>query len=355
MTTLTTLDSYRLLGRSGLRVSPLCLGTMTFGTEWGWGAQYEASKQIFDLYVSRGGNFIDTANYYTKGTSETWLGDFIATDRARLVVATKYTLHMRPGDPNSGGNHRKNMMESVEASLRRLKTDYIDLYWIHMWDYTTPIEEVLRAFDDLVRQGKILYAGVSDTPAWKIAQANTIAKLRGWTPFIAAQMEYSLVQRDLERDILPMSRELGLGNCPWSPLGSGVLAGKYTREDLKQQEAGEKPTHGGEARGARLSPKKLDVAEVVVAIAKEIAKSPSQVALNWLMQQPGVTSPILGARKVEQLEDNLGCLDFELEEEQMTRLNEVSKIELGFPHDFLFGEPVKNHVFGGAKVERRVP
>src|SRR5919199_5407511 len=226
---LTELNHYRLLGRSRLRVSPLCLGTMTFGTEAGWGADKQESQKVFDLYVDRGGNFIDTADAYTSGTSETYLGEFIQSRREQLVLATKYTCNTRQGDPNAGGNHRKNMIQSVEASLKRLKTDYIDLYWLHMWEFRTPVEEVMRAFDDLVRAGKVLYIGVSDTPAWKVSQANMLADLRGWTPLIGLQIEYSLVERTVERDLIPMARELNIGVVPWSPLGGGVLTGKYSR------------------------------------------------------------------------------------------------------------------------------
>ena len=218
---------YKLLGNSGLRVSELCLGTMTFGEDWGWGASKEDSRALFDAYREAGGNFIDTANFYTGGTSERFVGEFIASERDRFVVATKYTLTMRPGDPNASGNHRKNMIQSVEASLRRLGTDYIDLYWLHAWDYLTPVEEVMRGLDDLVRAGKVLYVGVSDTPAWIVSQANTLAALRGWTPFVGLQIEYSLIERTVERELLPMAEAFGLTILAWSPLGSGVLTGKY--------------------------------------------------------------------------------------------------------------------------------
>lgn len=226
-TPITSLDTYRLLGRSGLRVSPLCLGTMTFGTDWGWGADNDTSKVIFEAYANRGGNFIDTANFYTNGTSEKLVGELIASERDRFVLATKYTMNMRPGDPNAGGNHRKNMVRSVEDSLRRLGTDYIDLYWLHAWDSTTPVDEVMRALDDLVRAGKILHVGASNAPAWKIAQANTLSELMGWTRFVAMQVEYSLAVRDVERELLPMARELDIAVLPWSP-----LAGNSDRQVL---------------------------------------------------------------------------------------------------------------------------
>jgi aryl-alcohol dehydrogenase-like predicted oxidoreductase len=232
MTNALSLDSYRLLGRSGLRVSPLALGTMTFGTDWGWGSDRDEAKRILDAYLDRGGNFIDTANKYTNGTSERLIGELVGDRRERLVLATKYTLTMRPGDPNAGGNHRKNMVRSVEASLERLKTDYIDLLYLHAWDATTPVEEILRAMDDLVRAGKVLYVGISDTPAWQVSRMQAIADLRGWAPLVALQIEYSLIERTVERELIPMAQEMGLGVIPWSPLASGVLTGKYTRADL---------------------------------------------------------------------------------------------------------------------------
>ena len=237
MSSITSLDQYQLLGNSGLRVSPLALGAMTFGNDFGWGADEATSRQIFDYYVERGGNFIDTANNYMGGSSEQILGKFIAENRQRYVIATKYTTHMEPGNPNAGGNHRKNLFESVEASLRRLNTDYIDLLWVHAWEFRTPVEEVMRGLDDLVRQGKVLYVAASNTPAWKIAQANTLANLRGWTPFIAAQLLYNLVERTVEFEVVPMGSELGVAVQPMSPLAGGVLSGKYTRDDLESLSA----------------------------------------------------------------------------------------------------------------------
>src|SRR6185312_6896500 len=232
MSELLTLDTYRLLGRSGLRVSPLALGAMTFGQDWGWGADKVEARRLFDTYLDHGGNFIDTANQYTNGTSEAFLGEFAAGRRDSLVIATKYTLASRAGDPNSGGNHRKSMVRSVEESLERLKTDYIDLLYLHAWDGTTPVEEILRAMDDLVRAGKVLYVGISDIPAWQVARMQAIADLRGWSPLVALQIEYSLIERTVERDLIPMAGEMGLGVIPWSPLASGVLTGKYRAADL---------------------------------------------------------------------------------------------------------------------------
>jgi aryl-alcohol dehydrogenase-like predicted oxidoreductase len=347
------LDHYRLLGRSGLRVSPLCLGTMTFGTDWGWGADEETSRAIFDAYAGRGGNFIDTANFYTRGTSERLVGRFVAGERDRFVLASKYTLNMNPGDPNAGGNHRKCMVRAVEASLQRLATDYIDLYWLHVWDDTTPVDEIMRGLDDLVRAGKILYIAVSDTPAWRIAQANTLAELRGWSRFIALQVEYNLALRDAERDLIPMAIGLGLGVLPWSPLASGLLSGKYSRADLDRQRAAGQGAGVEGARPLTLSDKRIEVAEAVKAVAADIGRTPAQVALAWLLARPGVTSPILGARTRAQIEDNLGALEVILDADALQRLEAASEITLGFPHDFIAGDMVRGIVAGGTTIEPR--
>ncbi len=356
-TPLSELNHFRLLGGSGLRVSPLCLGTMTFGTDWNWGANKEESRKIFDLYLERGGNFIDTANNYTNGTSETFLGEFIGSRREQLVLSTKYTLNTRPGDPNAGGNHRKNIIQSVEASLKRLQTDYIDLYWLHCWEFRTPIEEVMRALDDLVRSGKVLYLAISDTPAWKVAQANTIADFRGWTPFIGLQAEYSLIERTPEKDLIPMAQELNIGVLPWSPLASGLLTGKHREAHQKYlQETTSKSgveVERGELVTNRFNQRNLTVAEAVTKIADEIGRSPAQVALNWLLQKPGVASIILGVRTVKQLEDNLACLDFVLSPDEMEHLDRVSQIDLGFPHAFIYSDMVKQFISGGAKIQGR--
>jgi aryl-alcohol dehydrogenase-like predicted oxidoreductase len=350
----SSLDTYRLLGRSGLRVSPLALGTMTFGADWGWGSEKDEARQIFDAYLDRGGNFVDTANQYTNGTSEQLIGEFAAGIRERLVIATKYTLLTRPGDPNSGGNHRKNMVRSVETSLRRLNTDYIDLLYLHVWDATTPVEEVLRAMDDLVRAGKVLYVGISDAPAWQVARMQTIADLRGWSPLIALQIEYSLIERTVERDLVPMAAELGLGVIPWSPLGSGVLTGKYTRADL---DAG---GGSGEVSGTRknvaaaagsLTERGLAIADVVKDVATEIGATPAQVALAWTLRNPSVTAPIIGARTPAQLADNLGALDVRFTDAQVAALEKVSAIELGFPHDMLARPMTRSVVFGDIALE----
>jgi aryl-alcohol dehydrogenase-like predicted oxidoreductase len=350
-----TLQSYRLLGRSGLRVSPLSLGTMTFGTDWGWGADEAEARRIFDMYVDRGGNFIDTANQYTNGSSERLLGQFATGMRDSLVLATKYTLASRAGDPNSGGNHRKSMVRSVEESLKRLNTDHIDLLYLHAWDFTTSVEEVLRAMDDLVRQGKVLYLGVSDLPAWEAARMQTMADLRGWSPLIALQIEYSLVERTVERDLIPMAAELGLGVLPWSPLASGVLTGKYTRNDLAT-EASSNPVgtrRNVAAANGSLTARALDIADAVGEIAQEMGRTRAQVALAWTLLNPAVTSPILGVRTVAQLEDNLDTLEIIFNETQIDRLNEASSIALGFPHDFL-KQPMARHVMtGGVTIRPR--
>lgn len=330
---------YKLLGRSGLRVSELCLGTMTFGEEWGWGADKAESRRIFDTYVDAGGNFIDTANRYTEGTSEKYVGEFIAQERWKYVLATKYTLFEHQGDVNGSGNHRKNMVQSVEASLKRLKTDYIDLLWVHAWDFTTPVDEVMRGLDDLVRAGKVLYIGISDTPAWVVSQANTLAELRGWTRFVGLQIEYSLIQRAPERDLLPMARQFDIAITPWAALGGGLLTGKYHQKDGQPRRMKED--------SARLSGKNMKIGQTVIDIAGQAGCSPAQVAINWVRQQPSVIVPIIGSRKASQIEDNLAALDHHLSAEHLDQLNEVSKIELGFPHDFLSSPNIRNIVSGG--------
>src|SRR5919197_6373637 len=265
---------YYLLGKSGLRVSEICFGAMTFGEEWGWGTSKEESRKVFNEYIDAGSNFIDTANNYTGGTSEKYIGEFIASDdRDRFVLATKYTSNTRRGDPNAGGNHRKNMVQSLEASLQRLNTDYIDLYWVHAWDPMTPIEEMMRALDDMIRAGKILYTGISDAPAWIVSQANTLANLRGWNEFIAIQIEYSLIERTSERELLPMAKALDLGVAAWSPLGGGVLSGKYN--DRHQSEA-KRFSEENPMSAAFVNERNLLIANEVQTIAKEMSKSPSQ-------------------------------------------------------------------------------
>jgi aryl-alcohol dehydrogenase-like predicted oxidoreductase len=339
---------YRLLGRSGLRVSEVALGTMTFGEEWGYGTDRAGARRIFDAYADRGGNFIDTANLYTEGSSETIVGECIAADRGHFVLATKYSLSTRKGDPSASGNHRKNMVQAVEASLRRLGTEYIDLYWLHAWDYLTPIDEVMRAFDDLVRAGKILYAGVSDTPAWIVSQANAIATLRGWTPFVALQIEYSLIERTVERDLTPMAEALDLAVAAWAPLGGGLLSGKYNA-------TGATPPAGArlKAGSGRLADRNLAIAAEVSRVAAESGHAPSQIAVAWLLQRPGTVIPIVGARRAEQLGETLDATTITLSSEQLARLDAVSRVELGFPHEWLTRGYVQDLVYGGTLASIR--
>lgn len=331
---------YKLLGRTGIKVSELCLGTMSFGDNWGFGADEATSLQIAAAYAEKGGNFLDTANKYHEGHTEEICAKIIAPDRERWVVATKYTLSMRSGDPNAAGNSRKNMTQAVNQSLKRLGTDYVDLLWVHAWDFTTAPEEVMRGLDDLVRSGKVLSVGVSDAPAWIVSQSNTLADLRGWTPFAALQIEYSLIERTVERELIPMADAFGLTLTPWAPLGGGVLTGKYSRgsgtpEDTKRA--------GGNER--RLSETNLAIAKEVDRIADELGKSSAQVATNWVRQSGPNVVPIVGARKVTQIEDVLGSLDFALSGEHMQRLHELSKVELGFPHAFMGQEGIRNIVY----------
>lgn len=352
---MTALNQYRLLGRSGLRVSPLALGTMTFGKDWGWGADASEARRIFDLYVDRGGNFVDTAVNYTDGASERLLGEFMREKRERLVIATKFTMAREPGNPNSGGNHRLNLQRSVEQSLRQLGTDRIDLLYLHTWDFTTQPDEVMRALDDLVRAGKIVYAGICNTPAWRIAQLQTLADLRGWSPLVALQIEYSLIERTVEHELIPMAAALGLGVLPWSPLGGGVLTGKYTRADIDDsREAAVSATRKGVmASSGQLSEHALKIADVVGAVAKEIGATASQVALAWTISNPAVTAPVMGARTIAQAEDNLGALNVSLSNEQRARLDEVSAVEPIFPTRFVDRPLVQQLIFGGANVARR--
>ncbi|MGO9402018.1 MAG: aldo/keto reductase [Terriglobales bacterium] len=336
---------YRLFGNSGLRVSDVSLGTMTFGEDWGWGSAKDESRKIYEVYREAGGNFIDTANIYTNGTSETLLGEFMRDHRQSVVLATKYTNAMAGNDPNAAGNHRKSMVQALEGSLRRLKTDYIDLYWLHIWDQMTPVEEVMRAFDDLVSQGKVLYIGVSDAPAWWISQANTLADLRGWTKFIGLQIEYSLIERTVERELIPMANAFKLGLVAWSPLAGGLLSGKY---------------HSGDAADGRYTSEMAKVfmrtgerADRVVAALKkvshEVGRSPAQVALAWLRYRDIPVIPIVGARRVSQLKDNLASIELELTREQVSVLDGASAIEMGFPHDFYENDMVKTIRYGGLR------
>ena len=341
------LDRYVTLGDSGLRVSPFCLGAMTFGNDWGWGSDVAACEAILGRYIERGGNFIDTANAYTKGHSETIIGDYLrggGPGRERLVIATKFFANLYRGDPNGGGASRKSLTAACDESLRRLRTDYIDLYWMHLWDRFTPIEETMRALDDLVCAGKVRYIGFSDTPAWKTAQAQMLARFRGWTPLAAVQIEYSLIERTVEAELIPMARELGMGVAPWSPLRGGVLTGKYTRENAGSAQPG---------RGSRvtdyLDERTFDIVDELVRTAADLGTTPAAVALAWVQAKPGVTSTIIGARTMEQLEQNLAGLDVRLGPEQVAALDRLSAPSLGFPAGFLQAASTIMH--SGATVD----
>jgi aryl-alcohol dehydrogenase-like predicted oxidoreductase len=339
---------YKLLGPSGLRVSELCLGTMSFGDAWGFGADEKEAHRILEAFAEAGGNFIDTANKYHEGQSEEIVGGFLGPDRDRFVVATKYTLAMDPGDPNAAGNSRKNLRTSVEASLRRLRTDYLDLLWVHAWDYTTPVAEVMRALDDLVSAGTVLHVALSDAPAWVAAQANTLATWRGWSPLVALQLEYSLLERTADRELLPAAEALGLSVCAWAPLGAGILTGKYTRGATTVPEDSRRAA----ANQARLTERNLGIAGEVDRVADALGAGSAQVSTAWVRSR-GVI-PVVGVRALEQLEDVLGCLDLELPAEHLAELDEVSRIELGFPYELLMG-PQGQMVYGDLEPQIELP
>lgn len=337
---------YKLLGRSGLKVSELCLGTMGFGTEAGWGADKDTSFAIMEAYANAGGNFLDTANIYKIGTSERIIGEFVSPrDRDYWVIATKYSLKDNNTNPNASGNNRKNMMRSVEESLKRLQTDFIDVLYLHIWDDLTPIDEVLRGLDDLIRQGKVTYAAISDTPAWIVAKGNTMAELMGWSQFIALQVEYSLLQRTPERDLIPMAKHYNMTVTPWAPLAGGALTGKYLRGDAGRLKEGSN----------RLNERSASITRVVMAIAEELGVQPAHVALKWTMQKGFSCIPIVGATKLQQLAENLQTVDVTLSAEQLQRLDDASAIVMGFPNDFLNEDGVKQNNFGGfyERIEKR--
>jgi len=322
---------------------------MTFGENLGWGSTKDESRKLFDTFFEAGGNFLDTANAYTNGTSESFLGEFLQGQRERAVLATKYTNAMPGTDPNAAGNQRKNMFQAIEASLKRLRTDYIDLYWVHLWDQITPIEEVMRGLDDLVRQGKVLYVGISDMPAWVIAKANTLAEFRRWTSFVGLQIEYSLIERTVERELLPMAKAMGIGVTAWSPLGGGVLTGKYLKE--RSGSSSSENRYSSDAMKPFMSmDERADlIVREVHAVANECGRSLAQVALAWLRQRSVPVIPIVGARRIDQFRDNLACLDLELAPAQIERLDAASHIKLGFPHDLYNIEIVKTIVYGGLR------
>lgn len=355
-TPLDALNDYRLLGRSGLRVSPFGLGTMTFGTDWGWGAPEDTAFALLDRYLGAGGNFIDTADGYTGGSSERMLGAYFAArgNRERVVLATKYSFNAHPGDPNAGGNGRKNLYRALHGSLERLRTDYVDLFWVHAWDGVTPVEEVLSTLDDLVRAGKIRAIGLSDVPAWYLARAQTLAELRGSERVAGLQLEYSLVERNLEREHLPAALELGVGLVPWSPLGSGMLSGKYRPSGVSAQGEGRLAliqSSGNPAFEKLFTERNWKIVEVLLEVAKVVERSPAQVALNWVATQPGVTSTLLGATKLTQLDDNLHALDFTIPTQEREKLDAVSTPALVHPYHF-FQPAMRGMITGGTRVRR---
>jgi len=332
---------YKLLGKTGIRVSELCLGTMTFGTNWGWGSEKDESRRIYDAFVDRGGNFFDTANIYTQGVSETYLGEFIGKERDNMVIASKYSL-TEDARVNIGGNHRKNMIESVEASLKRLNTDYLDLYYIHAWDYSVSPEELMKNLEYLVASGKVLSLGISDTPAWIVAKCNTIAEERGWTPFSAYQVEYCLSERTADREILPCSEGFDMTFCGFGPLGAGLLSGKYLEDSDEPRRMDVRNSH-------RLRPENLELSRKLVELCKTWDLSPTAVAIRWTMQKFQKSSPIFGARSLKQLHQNLECLDFELTTEQMSSLDAISAIGPNNPNDFLALPRVEEILYAGHK------
>lgn len=342
---------YKLLGPSGLRVSEICLGTMSFGDAWGFGADEKESHRILAAFAEAGGNFIDTANKYHEGQSEEIVGRFIADERDRWVVATKYTLATRDGDPNAAGNSRKNMRQAVEASLRRLGTDRIDVLWVHAWDYVTPVDEVMRGLDDLVRSGKVDYVALSDAPAWVAAQANMLATLRGWSPFVALQLQYSLIERTSERELLPVADALGLAVLAWAPLGGGVLSGKYTRSaSLTPDDSKRAADNQG-----RLNEVNQSIAREVDAVADELGTTSARVALAWVRQRAARIIPVVGIRTLDQLEDVLRSIDVQLPEDHRSRLEKISRIDLGFPYSLLCDPGLGQMVYGDLEPSIDLP
>jgi aryl-alcohol dehydrogenase-like predicted oxidoreductase len=335
---------YRLFGSSGLRVSELFLGTMTFGEDWGWGAPPEECRRMFDAYAEAGGNVVDTAVNYTDGASEQIVGELLGSQRDHFVVSTKFTLSTDPSDPNASGSHRKNLLRSLELSLRRLRTDRIDIYWVHIWDPNTPVEETMRALDDAVRAGKVLYVGVSDTPAWVISRANTLAEWRDWSPVAGIQVPYSLVQRDAERELLPMAASATMSVAAWSPLAGGILSGKFTHGDA--------PPAASRVAADTISERDLAVARTVQDVADDLGVTPSQVAIAWTRARNPTVHPIVGARRLDQLVDNLGAVDCHLDPQSLQLLDDASAISLGFPHDFI--RETVGLVYGAA-AERVLP
>lgn len=331
-------SEYFTLGRSGLRVSRLALGTMTFGTDWGWGADKDTARQIFDHYVDSGGNFVDTADLYTNGISETWLGEFVRERQLRdhVVLATKFSYNAQPDNPNAGGNGRKHMLRAVEGSLRRLATDHIDLYLLHTWDRLTPVDEVMRTFDDLVRSGKVRHVGLSNVPAWYASRAQALADVQRLEPVCALQMEYSLVERSIEQEFVPLGLEHGMGIMAWSPLASGLLSGKYRPSTSGRFGDGRLQTVSGASNPAfhKLTERNFRILAELELVAHELGRSMAQVALNWVCSQPGVATVMVGATTLEQLTHNLAALEFEIPQHLRTRLDSAGAPPAGFPYSF---------------------
>jgi len=333
-----SMNQYYTLGNSGLRVSRLALGTMTFGTDWGWGADKETARGLFNAYVEAGGNVVDTADLYTNGASEQWVGEFIRERgmRDRIVLTTKFSYSADPANPNAGGNGRKNMLRAVEGSLRRLGTDYIDLYLLHTWDMLTPVEEVMRSFDDLVRAGKVRHAGLSDVPAWYASRAQAVAQFRGLEPVSALQLEYSLAERSIENEFTALATGQGMGIMVWSPLAGGLLAGKYKASAQGPSGEGRLQTMraSGNPAFAKLSARNFAVAAELEAVAAELGRSMAQVAINWVAGRPGVATVLVGATRQSQLDDNLAALDFEIPPALAARLDAAGRLEPPFPYWF---------------------
>ena len=345
------LDQYYTLGRSGLRVSRLSLGTMTFGDDWGWGAAEDTARAMFDRYLAVGGNFIDTADLYTEGTSETMLGKFIeqAGVRDRVVLTTKFSYNAEPGNPNAGGNGRKNILRAVEGSLRRLRTDYIDLYLLHTWDRITPAEEVVRTLDDLVRAGKIRYAGLSDVPAWYAARAQTYAEAHALSPLVNLQLEYSLAERHIEHEFVPLGQQLGMGITAWSPLAMGLLSGKYRPSKGGGEGDGRLAKVSAAPGFERFTERNWGIVAALEQVAETCGKPMAQVALNWAATQPGIGAVIIGATKLEQLEANLAALEFELPADLRAQLDAASAPERPFPY-YMFADVQQTRLHGGVAV-----
>jgi aryl-alcohol dehydrogenase-like predicted oxidoreductase len=336
---------YRLLGKSGVKVSEICLGTMTFGEESGFGAGADECRRMYQAFRAAGGNFIDTANIYTGGTSERLLAGLIAGERSRLVLASKFSMTTDPADPNAGGNSRKNLHQALDATLKRLGTDYLDLYWVHAWDRVTPLPELLRALDDAVRAGKVLYTGFSNVPAWVVARAQTLAELRDWSPLAALQLHYSLLERNVEREHLPCAEALGLAITAWSPLAGGLLTGKYSPDPAARAAQPGRLTTSGWGR-MFLTDRGFGIAEAVKRVAARLGATAGQVAIAWLLQRPGNVIPVIGTRSAAQLADLLGACALVLDAAALEELEAATRIDTGYPGSLL-GSPAGTRMVHG--------